>query len=86
MMTISQIQIYVVRDRLVRMLLIFEWVSLPLGAGIFVGSLIGELIAQDRTWPPWVLCIVGLIWFAIGIWRPTHRKFGFTRHTWWTSP
>jgi hypothetical protein len=78
---------YVVRRWSDRFALWFEWLGVPCGAGGIAGTLIG-LVVWGSLGSPYCITqsAIMVLWFAIGLWRPVHRRFGFARNTLWIAP
>jgi hypothetical protein len=81
-------RVYVVRRWCDRFSLHFEWAGLPCGFGSLVGTLMGMWLMPVDHWN-WFGLVQGLLsagWMAIGLWRPMHRRFGFSRYTRFRGP
>jgi hypothetical protein len=79
------LQMYVVKGRALRILLRIEWVSLPLGGGLCTGSLMAAVFDGWHGATAYTL-FSAIPVLLVGLWRPWHRRLGFTRRTVWRAP
>lgn len=66
-----------------RFCLRFEWIALPIGIGLSIGSIPsapllfathGRYFAALAIW-----CAFGPLFLAVGLWRPVHRRMKIER-------
>jgi hypothetical protein len=77
---------YVVRRWSDRCALWFEWLGIPCGVGGMVGTMIGMAWMGVGSWIEIAQDVLMVLWFAVGLWRPVHRRFGFPRNARWIAP
>jgi len=76
-----------VRRRVDRFALLFEWMGIPSGGGGLAGTVIGIWMWGGLgSWFCVTVSVFMAVWFAIGFWRPVHRRFGFPRNARWIAP
>lgn len=86
------VRITTVYSRAARICLHLEWIFLPMGMGMGISApvnLIPILIGTRHGFSllvSWVLVVSPVIFLAIGLWRPMHRRYRLQRNSYWTGP